>query len=91
MSCDLCEAAMANPRLDAFHVGCVSCQARALACVTLAPETDQDTAAIEPAARKAMPEATLHDAVGHVLRWHGVIRRHEAAKPADCKPVNGSA
>lgn len=91
MTCDLCEAAATNLRLDAFHVGCLSCQARALACVTLAPENEEEERAIRPAVASAMPEATLHDAVGHVLRWHRVIRRHEAAKTTDSKPVNGSA
>ena len=91
-SCDLCEAAIVNPRLDAFSGSCLSCSARALACVTLEPETEDDKDAIA----QAWNTGKLFGGIDRVhgleltLAWHKRIRAFTARKAIEDPPVDGS-
>ncbi len=73
MSCEACSAAQLDPRRDEWAAGCLSCAARALACIGTLPT---DTAAM----RRMFGTERLAEGREHFNRWAGVLRRARASQ-----------
>lgn len=80
--CSACSETLSQPLLDCYRLGCLSCQARAIAVVGDRVLLLQDP--LEPAWRAILERifgAGWRAQVPEVRRWVGVIRRYEAAVP----------
>lgn len=80
--CSACSETLSQPLLDRYELGCVSCQARAIAVV--GDRVLLLTDPLEPAWRAILERifgAGWRAQVPEVRRWVGVIRRYEAAVP----------
>lgn len=80
--CSAFSETLSQPLLDCYELGCVSCQARAIAVVGDRVLLLQDP--LEPAWRAILERifgAAWRAQVPEVRRWVGVIRRYEAAVP----------